>query len=65
MALDQLMKTPDTMRSVTVGPSADFYYAIMNDMTDFLDEDMSPEEGAQLMAEDLGGLLEQYVRANQ
>lgn len=65
VALDQLMKTPDTMRSVTVGPSADFYYAIMNDMTDFLDEDMSPEEGAQLMAEDLGGLLEQYVRANQ
>ena len=60
-----MMNTPDTMRSVTVGPSADFYYAIMNDMTDYLDADMSPDEGADLMAEDLGGLLEQYKRANQ
>ena len=65
VALTQLMNTPDTMRSVTVGPSADFYYAIMNDMTDYLDADMSPDEGADLMAEDLGGLLEQYKRANQ
>ena len=37
----------------------------MNDMTDYLDADMSPDEGADLMAEDLGGLLEQYKRANQ
>ncbi len=65
VALTQLLNTPDTMRSVTVGPSADFYYAIMNDITDILDQDMTPEEGAELMADDLGGLLEQYTKANQ
>ena len=64
VALEQILATPDTMRSVTVGPSADFYYAIMNDISDMLVNDQSPEETAEIMEEDLGGLLWQYVRAN-
>ena len=64
VGLTQLMQTPDTMRSVTVGPSADFYYAIMNDISDMLESDLSPEETAEMMADDLGGMLEQYARAN-
>ena len=52
------------MRSVTVGPSADFYYAIMNDISDMLDSDLSVEETVRLMADDLNGMLAQYARAN-
>lgn len=64
VGLDQLLNTPDTMRSVTVGPSADFYYAIMNDISDMLDSDLSVEETVRLMTDDLNGMLTQYVRAN-
>ena len=64
VGLRQLTETPDTMRSVTVGPSADFYYAIQNDVSDMLEEDMDPEEAEALMADDLNGLLTQYLRAN-
>ena len=64
MGLAQLTETPDSMRSVTVGPAADFYYAIQNDVSDMLSSDLSPEETAEIMEEDLNGLLEQYLRAN-
>lgn len=64
VGLDQLMNTPDTMRSVTVGPSADFYYGIINDISDMLEEDLSVEETVRMMQEDLGGMLAQYLRAN-
>ena len=64
MGLAQLMETPDSMRSVTVGPAADFYYAIQNDVSDMLASDLSPEETADIMEEDLNGLLTQYLRAN-
>ena len=64
VGLRQLMETPDSMRSVTVGPSADFYYAIQNGVSDMLEEDLSPEEAAERMEEDLNGLLAQYLRAN-
>ena len=64
VGLDQLLQTPDTMRSVTVGPSADFYYGIINDISDMLEEDLSVEETVDLMADDLGGMLAQYARAN-
>ncbi len=63
-AAEQLRDTPDTMRSVTVGPSADFYYAIMNDISDMLFEDLTPEETADIMNEDLSGMLAQYIRNN-
>ena len=64
VGLTQLAETPDTMRSVTVGPSADFYYGIINDISDMLEEDLSVEETVQLMQDDLGGMLAQYLRAN-
>ena len=64
VGLEQLMRTPDTMRSVTVGPSADFYYAIMNDISDMLDSDLSVEETVEILGDDLNGMLEQYLRAN-
>ena len=64
VALQQILATPASMRSVTVGPSADFYYTIMNDISDMLENDQTPEETAEIMEEDLGGLLWQYVRAN-
>ena len=64
VGLDQLAQTPDTMRSVTVGPSADFYYAIMNDISDMLEDGLSIEETVEMLSDDLGGMLEQYARAN-
>lgn len=65
VGIDQLAATPASMRSVTVGPSADFYYGIQNCITEMLDEDLSPEETADLMVDELGGLLTQYAQANQ
>ena len=64
VGLDQLLETPDTMRSVTVGPAADFYYGIINDISDMLESDLSVEETVELMADDLGGMLAQYAKAN-
>ena len=61
----QLRDTPETMLSATVGPSADFYYAIMNDVSDMLFDDLTPEETAEMMADDLGGMLEIYARNNR
>ena len=63
-AANQLVSTPAGMRSVTVGPAADFYYAIMNDITEMLDDDLSASETAEMMDEDLTGMLEQYAKAN-
>ena len=54
-----------SMLSATVGPSADFYYAIMNDVSDMLFDDLTPEETAEMMADDLGGMLEIYARNNR
>jgi sn-glycerol 3-phosphate transport system substrate-binding protein len=64
VGLRQLLETPASMRSVTVGPSADFYYAIMNDISDMLEDDFSIEETVEMLSDDLGGMLEQYARAN-
>ncbi len=61
---DQLDKTPSNMRSVTVGPSADFYYGIMNGVSGMLKENRSVDETVQSMATDLQALLDQYVRNN-
>ncbi len=62
---EQLALTPVMMRSVTVGPSADFYYSIMNDVSEMLDQDLSASETAQMMEEDLTGMLEQFARNNR
>lgn len=64
VGLEQLMNTPADMRSVTVGPSADFYYGIQNCITEMLDEDLDVEEAVEIMADELGGLLDQYNAAN-
>ena len=64
VGLEQLALTPADMRSVTVGPSADFYYTIQDCVSEMLDDDLSPEETAGIMAEELGGLLYQYAQSN-
>ncbi len=64
VGLEQLSRTPDTMCPVSVGPAADFYYTIQDIISDMLDRDLSPEETAEIMEEELNGLLEQYQKAN-
>ena len=64
VSLTQLTETPGSMRSVTVGPAKDFYYAIQNNVSDMLTYDLSPEETLSLMADELNGLLYQYNLAN-
>ena len=64
VGIQQLSETPAAMRSVTVGPSADFYYGIQNCIMDMLEDDMSAEEAVELFEDELGGLLTQYAKAN-
>lgn len=64
VSLTQLTETPASMRSVTVGPSKDFYYAIQNHVSDMLTYDLSPEETLSMMADEMNGLLYQYNLAN-
>ncbi|MGN1163313.1 MAG: extracellular solute-binding protein, partial [Candidatus Ornithospirochaeta sp.] len=64
VAPEQLVATPKEMKSVTVGPSADFYYAIMNSVSDMLKNDRDPKETAISMENDLNALLQQYKRNN-
>ncbi len=64
VALDQLKVTSSDMKSVTVGPSADFYYAVMADISDMLVSGDSPADTVQVMAQDLNDMLEQYVLSN-
>ncbi|MCF0237769.1 MAG: extracellular solute-binding protein [Sphaerochaetaceae bacterium] len=65
VGIDQLAKTPASMRSVTVGPSTDFYYAIMSGVSDMLTKNMSVEETVAIMSSSLQALLDQYARNNQ
>lgn len=65
VGIDQLEQTPAAMRSVTVGPSVDFYYAIQNNIIDMLDEDIDPTEAVEMMADELQELLDQYNRNNR
>ena len=64
VAFEQLSNTPAEMRSVTVGPSTDFYYAIMQGASDMLEYDQTAEETAEIMADELTLLLEDYARNN-
>lgn len=64
VSLQQLNETPGSMRSVTVGPSKDFYYAIQNNISDMLTYDLPAEETLSLMETELNGLLYQYNQAN-
>lgn len=64
VAFEQLSNTPAEMRSVTVGPSTDFYYAIMQGVSDMLEYNQTAEETAEIMADELSLLLEDYARNN-
>jgi hypothetical protein len=61
----QLTLTPAEMKSVTVGPAKDFYYAIQDNIATMLDEGLSVEETVETMADELNGLLRQYEQANK
>lgn len=65
VGMEQLAVTPAAMRSVTVGPSTDFYYAIQNCVSDMLEYGDDVETTVDIMADELGGLLYQYAQANQ
>ncbi len=64
VGFEQLSRTPAAMRSVSVGPAADFYYTIQDITSDMLSSDLTPEETASLLTEELNALLTQYLRAN-
>lgn len=65
VAGEQLAITPADMKSVTVGPAKDFYYAIQDNIAMMLDEGLSVAETVEMMADDLQGLLYQYEQANK
>ena len=62
--VDQLNATPESMRSVTVGPSIDFYYAIQNNISDMLKNNTPVDQVVTEMEEELNDLLEQYNMSN-
>ncbi len=61
----QLAKTPASMRSVTVGPTVDFYYAIQNEVTDMFNKGKTVDETVKSMETSLQGLLDNYLRTNR
>ena len=65
VAGEQLAITPADMKSVTVGPAKDFYYAVQDNIAMMLDEGLSVAETVEMMADDLQGLLYQYEQANK
>ncbi|MEL7609675.1 MAG: extracellular solute-binding protein [Bacillota bacterium] len=64
VAYEQLTNTPADMRSITVGPSKDFYYAIMQCSSDMLEQNQTVEETVGIMADELNNLLAEYARSN-
>ncbi len=64
VAYQQMLDTPAAMRSVTVGPSTDFYYAIMECVSDMLENGQTPEETVEIMRDTLTLLLDDYARNN-
>ncbi|MBR2806644.1 MAG: extracellular solute-binding protein [Oscillospiraceae bacterium] len=63
-AYEQLMSTPENMKSVTVGPSADFYYAIIDSVSGMLSNNASVEDTVAGMNDQLTLLLEEYAGNN-
>ena len=64
VSFDQLTNTPAAMRSVTVGPTIDFYYGIQEGVSDMLTYGQTVEETVEIMDENLSGLLYQYLQNN-
>jgi hypothetical protein len=52
------------MRSVTVGPTVDFYYAIQNGITAMLKNGDTVDATVTSMEQSLQGLLDNYLRMN-
>ena len=64
VSFEQLTNTPADMRSVTVGPTIDFYYGIQEGVSDMLSYGQTVEETVEIMDETLSGLLYQYLQNN-
>lgn len=64
VGVQQLAATPGSYTSVTVGPAADIYYAVQNNVSEMLEDDLTPAECADYMAEELEDILGAYNRAN-
>jgi len=62
---EQLLKTPEAMRSVTIGPSKDFYYAIMQGCSDMLANNESVSDAVATLNDSLSTLLTEYARNNK
>ena len=60
----QLSITSPEMRSVTVGPSVDFYNAIMSGVGAMLENGTDPDTAAAELADTLQGLLDNWARMN-
>ena len=61
----QLAETSPDMMGVIVGPSRDFYYEIVNQVSVMLEERKTPEETVRTMAAALNLLLDDYAEANR
>ena len=57
VAPEQLLSTPKEMKSVTVGPSSDFYYAIMNGVSDMLKNNTDVKKATEEISSSLLSLL--------
>ena len=65
VGLTQLSRTPEAMKSVTVGPAADFYYTVQDIVSAMLTDDLSAEETLEQLSHELNALLERYLKANE
>jgi len=61
----QLAETSADMMGVIVGPSRNFYYEIVNQVSVMLNENKTPEETVNTMARALNLLLDDYAEANR
>lgn len=64
VGVQQLAETDPGFTSVTVGPAADIYYAVQNNISEMLESELSPEDTVLHMQEELEGILAAYNRAN-
>jgi len=64
VGIEQLSVTPAEMRSVTIGPSEAFYYAIMDSTSGMLDNGLTVQDTVAEMSTTLNGLLTEYIKAN-
>jgi hypothetical protein len=61
----QLAETRTDIMGVVVGPSRNFYYEIVNQVSLMLNENRTPEETVRTMARALNLILDDYAEANR